>query len=90
VNLYNQYKDKGFDIFGVSLDRRKQEWLDAIKDDELAWHQVSDVTGWENPVAKMYGVQSIPANLLISPEGKILAKNLRGEDLAKKLAELLD
>lgn len=90
VNLYNQYKDKGFDIFGVSLDRRKQEWLDAIKDDNLTWHHVSDVTGWENPVAKMYGVQSIPANLLISPEGKIVAKNLRGEELAAKLAELLN
>jgi len=90
VNLYKQYSDKGFDIFGVSLDRRKQEWLDAVKDDGLTWTQVSDVSGWENPIAKMYGVQSIPANLLIGPDGKIIAKNLRGEDLANKLAELLD
>ncbi len=90
VKLYNQYKDKGFDIFGVSLDRRRQEWLDAIEDDGLEWHQVSDVTGWENPIAKMYGVQSIPASLLIGPDGKIVAKNLRGDELAKKLAELLD
>ncbi len=90
VNLYNQYKDKGFDIFGVSLDRRRQEWLDAISTDGLAWSQVSDITGWENPVAKMYGIQSIPASLLISPDGKIIAKNLRGDELAKKLAELLD
>lgn len=90
VNLYNQYKEKGFDIFGVSLDRRKQEWVEAVAADGIKWTQVSDISGWENPVAKMYGVQSIPANLLISPEGKIIGKNLRGEDLAKKLAELLD
>lgn len=90
VKLYNQFKDKGFDIFGVSLDRSKEEWLDAISADGLQWHQVSDVTGWENPVAKMYGVQSIPANLLISPEGKIIAKNLRGEELEKKLTEIFN
>jgi peroxiredoxin len=90
VKLYSQYKDKGFDIFGVSLDRRRQEWLDAIAADGLAWGQVSDISGWENPVAKMYGIQSIPASLLIAPDGKIIAKNLRGEELEKKLAELLD
>ncbi|MFA5647091.1 MAG: TlpA disulfide reductase family protein [Bacteroidales bacterium] len=90
VALYNQYKDKGFDIFGISLDRRKQEWLDAVEEDGLKWMQVSDVSGWDNPVAKMYGVQSIPANLLVGPDGKIIAKNLRGEDLASKLAELLN
>ena len=90
VNLYKQYKDKGFDIFGVSLDRRKQEWLDAVEQDGLLWSQVSDASGWANPIAKMYGVQSIPSNLLIGPDGKIIAKNLRGEELANKLAELLD
>lgn len=89
VKLYNQYKDKGFDIFGVSLDRNRQEWIDAIAGDKLTWTHVSDFTFWENPIAKMYGIQSIPANLLISPEGKIVAKNLKGEDLAAKLAELL-
>lgn len=90
VNLYNQYKDKGFDIFGISLDRRKQEWLDAVEEDGLKWTQVSDVSGWDNAIAKMYGVQSIPSNLLIGPDGKIIAKNLRGEDLANKLAELFN
>lgn len=89
VKLYDEYKDKGFDIFGVSLDRSREEWLEAISADGLQWHQVSDISGWENPVAKMYGVQSIPANLLISPEGKIIAKNLRGEELESKLMEIL-
>lgn len=90
VKLYDQYKDKGFDIFGVSLDRRRQEWLDAIEADGLKWPQVSDISGWENPVARMYGIQSIPANLLISPEGVIIAKNLRASELETKLAELLN
>jgi len=89
VRLYNEYNTKGFDIFGVSLDRNRKEWLDAIEADGLVWTNVSDVTGWENSIAKMYGVQSIPASLLISPEGKIIAKNLRGEELEQKLAELL-
>jgi peroxiredoxin len=90
VRLYNEYKDKGFDIFGVSLDRSREEWLGAISADGLEWHQVSDISGWENSVAKMYGVQSIPASLLISPEGKIIAKNLRGEELENKLKEILN
>lgn len=90
VRLYTAYSAKGFDIFGVSLDRDRNEWLDAIEKDGLTWTNVSDITGWENPIAKIYGVQSIPTNLLISPEGKIIAKNLRGEELAEKLAELLD
>ena len=90
VKLYNKYHDKGFDIFGVSLDRSREEWLNAIKADGLPWPQVSDITGWENPVAKMYGIQSIPANLLISPEGKIIAKNLGASDLEIKLAEIFN
>ena len=90
VKLYSQFKDKGFDIFGVSLDRSRQEWLDAISADGLLWPQVSDISGWENPIAKMYGVQSIPANLLISPEGVIVAKNLRGAELESKLIELFN
>jgi peroxiredoxin len=90
VKLYDQFNEKGFDIFGVSLDRDKQEWLDAIDNDDLKWHQVSDVTGWDNPVAKMYGVQSIPANILISPEGIIVGKNLRGAELENKLIEIFN
>jgi len=90
VNLYTKYNAKGFDIFGVSLDRSREEWLGAIAADGLLWKQVSDISGWENSIAKMYGVQSIPANLLIDPNGIIIAKNLRGAELEAKLAELLD
>ncbi len=89
VALYNQYKTKGFDILGVSLDRDKAAWLKAIADDQLAWNQVSDLKYWQNEVAVKYGVQAIPFTLLLDKEGKIIAKNLRGEDLAKKLAQLL-
>lgn len=90
VNLYKTYGKKGFDIFGVSLDRSREEWLGAIEQDGITWTQVSDIKGWENSIARQYGVQSIPTSLLISPEGVIIAKNLRGDALKEKLAELLD
>ncbi len=90
VKLYNQYSSKGFEIFGVSFDRERDAWLAAIENDGLTWPQVSDLGGWENSVAKVYGIMSIPSNVLLDKEGKIIAKNLRGEDLEKKLAELLD
>lgn len=90
VALYKNYGPKGFEIFGVSLDRERDAWLAAIESDGLTWPQVSDLGGWDNPVAKLYGIMSIPSNLLLDREGKIIAKNLRGEDLAVKLAELLD
>jgi thioredoxin-related protein len=89
VSLYNKYKDKGLDILGVSLDRDKDSWVKAIADDQLAWHHVSDLKYWQNEAAVKYGVQSIPCTLLLDKTGKIIAKNLRGDDLAKKLAELL-
>lgn len=89
VALYNKYKDKGLDILGVSLDRDKDSWVKAIADDQLAWHHVSDLKFWQNEAAVKYGVQSIPFTLLLDKTGKIIAKNLRGEELAKKLAELL-
>lgn len=89
VAAYKQFKDKGFDILGVSLDREKEAWVKAIADDQLEWHQVSDLKFWQSEAAKKYGVQSIPFALLLDKDGKIVAKNLRGDELTKKLAELL-
>lgn len=88
VANFNKFKDKGFQIFGISLDNDKEQWLKAIENDKLTWKHVSDLAGWKNDAAKMYGVMSIPANFLIDPNGVIVGKNLRGEDLGKKLAEL--
>lgn len=90
VKNYQKYKDKGFDVFGVSLDRNKESWLKAIQDFGLYWTQVSDLRLWNNSAAQLYGFRALPASLLLDPSGNIIAKNLRGEDLGKKLAELLD
>lgn len=89
VLLYNKYRDKGFDIIGVSLDKEKGPWIKAIADDKLTWHHVSDLKFWQSDVAIKYGIQSIPSTLLLDKEGKIIAKDLRGEALAKKLEELM-
>ena len=89
VKAYNKYKDKNFTVFGVSLDKDRSPWVKAIKDDKLAWTQVSDLKFWNNEAATKYKIQSIPQNFLIDPSGKIIAKNLRGEDLDKELAKLL-
>lgn len=89
VKAFNKYKSKGFDILGVSFDDDKDAWLAAIKKDGLTWTHVSDLKGWENAVAKMYQIKSIPQNYLLDKEGKIIGKNLRGEDLELKLAELI-
>lgn len=89
LNTYLQYKDKNFTILGVSLDNAKDSWMKAIAADKLAWTQVSDLKGWKNQVATLYGVQSIPQNFLLDPTGKIIAKNLRGEELKAKLAEFI-
>lgn len=89
VKAFNTYKEKNFTILGVSLDRKKELWLEAIKADNLTWAHVSDLKFWENEVAKQYGIRAIPQNLLIDPNGKIIAKNLRAEKLQDKLAELL-
>lgn len=90
VQAYNTYKEKGFHILGVSLDRpdAKDKWLKAIYDDKLTWTHVSDLQFWNNAVAKQYGIQSIPQNFLLDPQGKIIAKNLRGEELQHKLASI--
>jgi len=91
VAAYNKFKDQNFTVLGVSLDNpgKKDAWLAAIAKDGLAWTQLSDLKGWENAASTMYGVRGIPANFLIDPNGKIIAKNVRGEELQKKLAEVL-
>lgn len=92
VAVYNKYKDKGFHVLGVSLDQpnAKEKWIKAIHDDKLTWTHVSDLQFWKNAVAVQYGIQAIPQNFLLDPQGKIIGKNLRGEDLQKKLAELFN
>jgi peroxiredoxin len=90
VKAFNNYKDKGFTVLGVSLDQpnAKDKWMKAIHDDKLTWTQVSDLKYWKNEVAVQYGIQAIPQNYLIDPQGKIIGKNLRGEALNKKLEEI--
>jgi peroxiredoxin len=90
VAAYKEYKDKGFEIFGVSLDQDKGRWVEAIAADHITWPQVSDLKHWQSAAAKLYNVQSIPYTVLLDREGKIVAKNLRGKDLEKKLAEVLN
>lgn len=90
VLAYNTFKDKNFTILGISLDQAKPAWLDAIKMDNLTWPHVSDLKGWGNAVAAMYGVQSIPQNFLIDPNGILIGKNLRGEALQRRLAQLIN
>lgn len=89
VNNYMQFKEKNFTVLGVSLDRAKDPWLKAINDDKLAWTHVSDLKFWNNEAAVKYHIQSIPQNFLIDPNGKIIARNLRGPALKEKLCELL-
>lgn len=88
VKLYKKYHDKGFEIYGVSLDRDKSSWLKAIKDDGLTWTQVSDLKFWQSEGAKIYNVRAIPHTVLLDKDGKIIANGLRGENLAKKLKEI--
>lgn len=87
---YDAYHKKGFEIFGVSLDNKKEAWEAAIKNKQLNWPHVSDLLGWQNAAAELYGVRSIPANYLVDcATGKIVASNLRGEEVKAKIAELL-
>lgn len=90
LKAYNRYKEKGFTVLGVSLDMpgQKNAWLKAIEKDQLTWPQVSDLKGWDNAVAQQYGIRSIPANFLIDPNGKIIAKNLREDHLQEELARI--
>jgi thiol-disulfide isomerase/thioredoxin len=90
VKAYNKYKDKGFTVLSVSLDAEssKAAWLKAIASDGLTWTQISDLKGWKSEAAALYGVSSIPQNFLIDPNGVVIEKNLRGDDLQKKLASI--
>lgn len=89
VRMYNKFKDKGFAIYGVSLDQSKDNWVKAIEKDGLTWTHVSDLKYWQSAAAQKYGVNAIPATFLLDKNGKIIAKNLRGEALEKKLEEVL-
>ena len=89
VAAYNKFHDKNFTILSVSLDQAKPAWLSAIQMDGLTWSHVSDLKGWNNEVAALFQIRSIPQNLLIDPDGKIIAKNLRGAVLENKLSEIL-
>ena len=89
VANYEQFKNKNFTVLGVSLDKDKAAWLKAIKDDKLAWKQISDLKFWNSEAATLYQVQGIPYNVLIDPQGKIVATELRGDALHNKLAEVL-
>jgi peroxiredoxin len=88
VKLYNQYNDKGFEVFGVSLDRKKEDWVEAIKKDGLRWTQVSDLEYFNSKAAALYQINAIPATYLLDKEGKIIGKNLRGKALEDKLKEI--
>lgn len=90
VNAYNKYKNKGFEVVGVSLDKDEDKWLQGIKDLKMEWPQMSDLKLWESEVVGLYAIQGIPHTILLDKEGKIIAKNLRGEKLDEKLAELMD
>ncbi len=89
VAAYNTYSDLGFDILGVSLDDNGENWVAAIEKDGLTWSQVSDLKGWANEVGQLYGINSIPHSILLDKDGVIIAKNLREEELHKKLEEVL-
>ena len=89
AKAYNKYSNKNFTVLGVSLDRKKEDWLEAIKQDGLSWKQISDLKQWETAARDAYQFEAIPYNVLVDPQGKILATSLRGEELDAKLAEIL-
>lgn len=89
VAMYNKYHDKGFEVFGVSLDRNREDWVKAIEKDGLTWTQVSDLSYFNSEAAKTYSINAIPATVLLDKEGRIIARNLRGPALEQKLEELL-
>jgi peroxiredoxin len=89
VAAYQQFKDKNFTVLGVSLDKEKDAWVEAIKADGLTWTHISDLKYWQSSVVPLYQIEGIPFNVLLDPQGKIIAKGLMGEELLAKLAEIL-
>ncbi len=89
VAAYNQFKNKNFTVLGVSLDENKDAWLKAITADNLPWQHISDLKKWTSAVVSLYGIEGIPYNVLVDPQGKIIASGLRGQDLQNKLSEIL-
>ena len=89
VKAYDMYKNKNFTVLGVSLDKNKESWIKAIATDNLAWQHMSDLKQWSSDAVRLYGIEGIPHNVLLDPQGKIIAEGLRGEELEVKLAELL-
>ena len=89
VKAYNRFSPKGFTVLGVSLDQDGAKWKKAIEDDKLSWDQVSQLNGWKNEVSRYYGIQGIPSNYLVDPDGIIIGRNLMGDELTKKLEKLL-
>lgn len=91
VKLYQAYHDKGFEIYSVSLDQKREDWLRAISTDGLMWpNHVSDLRGWSSQGGAIYGIKSIPATVLIDRDGRVVARNLRGKELSAKVHELLE
>ena len=89
VTAYQKFKDKNFTILGVSLDKNKESWAKAVMKDGLTWKHISDLQEWSSPVVPLYNISGIPFNVLVNPEGKIVAQDLRGEQLQQKLQEVL-
>ena len=89
TKVYNEFKNKNFDILAVSLDEKKGNWLKAVQEDQLAWTQVLDLRGFESDIARRYHIQAIPQNFLVDPTGRIVAVNLRGDDLRAALARFI-
>ena len=89
VAAFQKFRNKNFTILGVSLDKNKDAWKKAIMKDGLTWQHISDLQEWYSPVVPLYGIQGIPFNVLVNPEGNIIAKNLRGSELHEKLTEVL-
>ncbi len=89
IKLYNKYKTQGFEVFGVSIDSKKKDWIRAIGQDKITYTQVNDIAGWNSPIAEKYGVDAIPNTFLLDKAGNIVAVNLEGEELENKVKALL-